>query len=675
MMTPNKLRLTCIVIGLLAANAAPARATVTNPTDPFTEFRAMWVTRFDYRNGNENTVRQIVQDAASLGVTDLLFQVRGKSDAYYDSSFEPRAEGLALPNWDPLEIAIDEAHSLGMNLHAYINSMPLWRGTAAPVDNSHPFHNTNPSFRRFDINGIPEDPLNQNGEYASANPILPEVHTHINNVVNDIATNYDVDGVHLDYIRWLGNQNFDTLPHDAQSHQMFFNATGLDAADPANATAYRGYIRDRITDLVASLSNTLHTADPDAKLSAAVWRDPDIAFNDRLQDYETWLEQNYLDIAMPMIYLSDSNNNLLEPNLLNTLAIETDARVAPGLGVFLHDAGGGGTAETLYQLEKLLHLGAKGSTMFAYSSFFASGSLGTQRQAVYNSFFNSLTAPITLGDPAMTQTLVDFEGNEGSFSSSPTFSGSNIGIFSGTADLSTEQAHSGTMSQKIVIDGDPNGWFLRHVSGQGSPGNNTPVDANGWIGLWVLTEDTGMTISLALDDPSSADRGFRQDVIADGQWHLYEWDLNNDFYWEGWVSGDGDITGPTVTMDSIMFFGFGDVTFYIDDVTFNPDGSLQPPMPTVLLGDANNDGQVTGADLIAVQQNFGNVGPADGTLLGDANDDGQVTGADLIAVQQNFGSVLAPGSAQVPEPGVMLLMLASVGAGSLKRPRRARGEA
>ena len=79
----------------------------------------------------------------------------------------------------------------------------------------------------------------------------------------------------------------------------------------------------------------------------------------------------------------------------------------------------------------------------------------------------------------------------------------------------------------------------------------------------------------------------------------------------------------------------------------------------LLLGDANNDGQVTGADLIAVQQNFGNVGPDDGLLLGDANDDGQVTGADLISVQQNFGNVLAPalsGTAAVPEPGTLALM-------------------
>jgi len=90
-----------------------------------------------------------------------------------------------------------------------------------------------------------------------------------------------------------------------------------------------------------------------------------------------------------------------------------------------------------------------------------------------------------------------------------------------------------------------------------------------------------------------------------------------------------------------------------------------------LLGDASNDNQVTGRDLIAVQQNFGSVdpnNPTDGLLLGDANDDGLVTGADLIAVQQNFGNTLAPVGAEVPEPAsACLLALGGLGAMAHRR--------
>ena len=110
---------------------------------------------------------------------------------------------------------------------------------------------------------------------------------------------------------------------------------------------------------------------------------------------------------------------------------------------------------------------------------------------------------------------------------------------------------------------------------------------------------------------------------------------------------------------------------FVDDICFTVNESLDGCFasgPTPLLGDANNDSQVTGGDLIAVQQNFGSVdpnSPSDGLFRGDANDDGQVTGADLIAVQQNFGNVA---TAAVPEPAsVCLMTLAGLGVWARRR--------
>lgn len=628
--------------------------------EEFADFRALWVTRFEYSATSPSSVQQVMQNAASMGITDVLFQVRGKADAYYNSNFEPRAERLN-GTWDPLQTAIDAAHANGMKLHAWVNSMPLWRDTTAPIDPSHTFYNTNPSFRRFDINGNPEDPQAQSGEYASANPLLPEVHTHLGNVVSDIATNYNVDGVHLDYIRWIGSQAFDTLPHDAQSYSLFNQATGLDGSNPAHAPAYRTFIKDRITDLVGSLKTTVDGVETSTgrniDLSAAVWRDPDIAENERLQDYRTWLEQDLLDIAMPMIYLRESNSNLLQPNLLNTLNISTNTRVAPGLGVYLHDNANGGVDETISQLSQLHSLGAQGATFFSYGSFF-NDPLGSARRTVIDEFYDGLPVPVDPGGNLSpdANVITNFDTDEGYFSWSATHSGSTQGVLGGTIERTETDAHLGSGSQLITIDGSDSGWFLRHLAGIGSPGDpgsNLALDADGFVGFWLKTETPGLTVQVAVDDPGTADRGLAKSIVADGEWRLYEWDLSDDSQWDGWVTGDGVITGPTVTLDSIQFFGSGDAVIYLDTVAHNPLGSL---FAANLPGDYDGNGTVDMADYATWRDAYGD-SIAEGTGA-DGNGDGVVNAADYTVWRDALSG--SSQSQSVPEPHAMWLVLLGV---------------
>ncbi len=355
--------------GCGGAGGRVERAPLSSAT-PFGEVYALWVTRWDYRTKED--VETIVRNAADLGITDLVFQVRGQADAFYKSAFEPWGEelladlgpGATDPGFDPLKLACELAHQRRMRLHAWINVMPLWKGKSPPRNQKHLYH-TRMDFRLYDIKGEPQ-PLNDH--YVIVNPLNPQVHEHINRVVADIVGKYPVDGIHMDYIRFVSElmDQEAGYPAGARVYQAFKDATGRDArTDPQ---AYRQWIMTRITDLVRGIRETIESKRPGTVLSAAVWRDYQVGKETYLQDYPKWIEEGLIDAAMPMIYTTD--DALFESNARDAIAIRGAAALLPGVGAYQHSD----PAQTLRQFEIARKLGASGVCVFSYHALFDSAS-------------------------------------------------------------------------------------------------------------------------------------------------------------------------------------------------------------------------------------------------------------------------------------------------------------
>ncbi len=337
----------------------------------------LWVTRWDYQTPDD--IREIVSKAASLGITDLYWQVRGQADAYYQSEIEPWGEELTRlrgqknendqarirlpdPGFDPLELAIEQAHAQGIRLHAWINVMPLWRGISPPIDEFHLFHRR-PEWRLTDETGTVQ-PLGTG--YVVVNPVLDEVQDHIVNVVRDIVTRYDIDGVHLDYIRFLTDElgKEKLYPGDAKSLSLYARMVGDRATvGHLNRTKYRAWIRDRITTLVDRIGREALDGYPQIRYSAAVWRRPDLARDQYLQDAQRWVNEGMVDEIMPMIYTDKDIQ--FEDDLKAWYAAVDHKRVLAGIGVYKHDSAG----QTLSQAT-LGH--PRRFVLFAYSSMFES---------------------------------------------------------------------------------------------------------------------------------------------------------------------------------------------------------------------------------------------------------------------------------------------------------------
>ena len=359
----------------------------------FDEVRALWVIRHSIDSPAE--VRAMVAEAAASGFNTLMVQVRGRGDALYASSLEPRAESLPEDRtFDPLQLVIDEAHARGMDVHAWVNTYLVWGLQALPRSRMH-LVNANPdwlavprSLGRELYTRNPRDPryVRRLTEHARANsqivtglwssPSHPAVQARVQAVWLELATNYDLQGIHFDYVR-LPSGEFDysrgTLDRfrgwvrpylSSQRYADLVAASGSDPFAMADALGdlWDQFRRDQVSMLVRRIYRSVKEVRPDLVVSAALVADPKAARVKRYQDWWGWLADGVLDVAVPMAYTTDREQFgawVQEARI----SVGERERVWVGVGAYKNPVN-----ETLRQIEDARAQGVGGVVVFAYDS-------------------------------------------------------------------------------------------------------------------------------------------------------------------------------------------------------------------------------------------------------------------------------------------------------------------
>jgi uncharacterized lipoprotein YddW (UPF0748 family) len=242
------------------------------------EMRGIWLSRFGWRTQSE--LEAAINHISQSGFNTIFFQVRGTFDAFYQSSLEPWSDRLTGslgqdPGWDPLATVLSIAHANNVEVHAWMNTFPIWRGEELPNSQglTHPLQ-LHPEWIISDQSG---SQMALNPIYVFADPSIPEVRAHVASVAGDLTRRYDVDGVHLDYIRFPEPEYGD-------------------------ATVARGQIEATVVAVKAAI---------DVPLSAAVWgihtnrwgwERVSQGSHDYYQDSVAFMQQGLVDAIAPMIY-------------------------------------------------------------------------------------------------------------------------------------------------------------------------------------------------------------------------------------------------------------------------------------------------------------------------------------------------------------------------------------
>jgi uncharacterized lipoprotein YddW (UPF0748 family) len=270
----------------------------------------------------KNELDRILDRLQETNINVVFFQTRMRGDVIYPSRIESYSEYVksiyATTVYDPLLYAIEACHRRGLEFHAWFVVYPLGSETI----------NKNRS-----RSGIPfnrKDCIKTFKKNVYLDPGNPETNAYLLSLLAEIVSTYDIDGIHLDYIRYPDTPA--RFP-DQDTYKRYGN--GKDKDD---------WRRENINRLVYAVYDTIKFLKPWVQLSSSVvgmykeiegkskphWT----AFYSVYQDPVDWLEKGKHDFIVPMAYYSES----LFFSFIEDWKSRNNGRfIVPGLGVFQMD--------------------------------------------------------------------------------------------------------------------------------------------------------------------------------------------------------------------------------------------------------------------------------------------------------------------------------------------------
>ena len=167
-------------------------------------------------------------------------------------------------------------------------------------------------------------------------PSHPKNLSHELRTIEEVAQNYDIDGIHLDYIRFPSTSYcFDpTCRRSFEKHIGRVSVGWPKSVQEGgrDMAAFQIWRAEQITSFVRSVRASIRKLNPGIQLSAAVYRRYPSCRDSLGQDWGRWLKEDLVDFVCPMNYTEDSLNfanvtreQLAQPNAQN--------RIRPGIGV------------------------------------------------------------------------------------------------------------------------------------------------------------------------------------------------------------------------------------------------------------------------------------------------------------------------------------------------------
>jgi uncharacterized lipoprotein YddW (UPF0748 family) len=454
------------------------------------EFRAFWADAFSVGFKSTSQINSLVSRAVDGNYNVIIAEVLAFQDttgsghgAYWNSSIVPKATDIT-GGIDPLAQLVSVAHANGIQVQAWIVS---YRASSSWPPSGNTTLQAHPEWLMVPLADIGNGPAKVAG-YYTLDPGSPDVQEYLVSIVQELVGNYDIDGINLDYIRYV--QTDAGYPSDASytksSLARFQDLTGYVGTPPVSGVnSWNDFRRQTITEYVRRLRAEIASV---ASPQQPVWLTADlIAFGNAPgsfsssdayvlhQNWKYWMEQGYLDAGILMNYKREHNASQAAwyRNWVSaSLAWSGPRYMMSGQANYLNTK-----ANSIIQLDYALTQGTDGTCNYSYDATADENTNGTPEQdwtwypyIASNLFTSTDTVPtLTWRDPN-TATEGTLWGRVTDDTSGEPFDGADVQVI-GVGTVETDG--NGYYVATLIPAGAGGTAYSVNVSATGCPTLNT----------------------------------------------------------------------------------------------------------------------------------------------------------------------------------------------------------
>ncbi|MBN1514615.1 MAG: family 10 glycosylhydrolase [Phycisphaerae bacterium] len=397
---------TCCLIGGLIAPPAVAQSSM----------RAFWADAFHEGFRSTSQIDAMISMAMTGNYNAIIAEVLAYQDnvgsghgAYWNSSIVPKA-GDIVGGIDPLAYLVQQAHANGLEVHCWLVAYRV--STAWPPSGNTVVQPEWIMVPRSDMGG---GPATVDGKYT-LDPGSPEVQEYLVSIVRELVTNYEIDGIHWDYIRYTStNAGYPAdTGYDQSGLARFQDITGYVGTPPySGEPSWDDFRRREIDELVRRVraeipSVTSNPRQPLRHTAALItWGDAPSNFESTsaygiFQNWRYWMEQGYLDAGIPMCYYREYNppHDQWYRNWVDAaIGWRYDRHMYIGPGIYLNSF-----ADSVTQMQYARNAGADGLSTYSFASTNNTGQIAADwyPYVAANLFTSSIPTPdMPWRDPAV----------------------------------------------------------------------------------------------------------------------------------------------------------------------------------------------------------------------------------------------------------------------------------